>query len=139
MDPYLERRVNSKHNKIFKKLINIRKIELKVSSVKFLPFKRLKVKIKKEIVSLGKGKIDVYKHRGKLINPNEWDNIEDKNIRLIDVRNEYEIKIGSFERSENPTKNFREFPAAVKNKINKNNKLQYIVLAEYDVKKPRLI
>ncbi len=112
--------------KYLKKLINIRKIELKVNSVKFLPFKRLKVKIKKEIVSLGKGKIDVYKHRGKLINPDEWDNIvRDKNIRLIDVRNEYEIKIGSFKRSENPhTKNFREFPAAVKKlKINKKNKI----------------
>ena len=112
--------------KYLKKLINIRKLELKVNSVKFLPFKRLKVKIKKEIVSLGKGKIDVYKHRGKLINPNEWDNIvRDKNIRLIDVRNEYEIEIGSFERSENPhTTNFREFPAAVKKlKINKKDKI----------------
>ena len=101
--------------KYLKKLINIRKLELKVNSVKFLPFKRLKVKIKKEIVSLGKGKIDVYKHRGKLINPNEWDNIlRDKNIRLIDVRNEYEIEIGSCEGSENPhNTNFREFNAEV--------------------------
>ena len=112
--------------KYLKKLIIVRKIELKINYVKFLPFKRLKVKIKKEIVSLGKGKIDIYKHGGKLINPNEWDNIvKNKNIRLIDVRNEYEIKIGSFERSENPhTKNFRDFPEAVKKlKINKNNKI----------------
>ena len=92
-------------------------LNIKKSFVEFLPFNKMKIRVKKEIVSLGKNEIDIPKYTGKFISPNNWNNlIEKKNIKLIDMRNEYEVKIGHFKNSINPkTKSFRDFP----NKINK--------------------
>ncbi len=107
-------------------LLNIRKFNMKINETDFLPFNKMKVKLKKEIVSLGKGDIDVIKYKAKSVNPNDWDNlILDKNTKLIDVRNQFEIDIGKFQNSLNPkTNNFREFPDSVcKLKINKNDKI----------------
>ncbi len=94
-----------------KLLLKIKKLEIKKNEVKFLPFNKIKVKIKKEIVSLGQDNIKI-KNTGKKISPKNWDKIvNDKNISLIDTRNQFEIKIGSFKNSINPeTNNFREFP-----------------------------
>ena len=60
--------------------------------------------------------MDVPKHKGKYIKPSEWNKIlEDQNIKLIDVRNVYEVKIGSFNGRINPnTTNFRNFPSIIK-------------------------
>ena len=98
--------------KFIKKYLKIRKLSLKINEVDFIPFNRIKVRLKKEIVSLNVGKIDVSKFTGAYINPSQWNDIISKeNIRLIDVRNQYEIKIGTFEGAINPlTSNFREFP-----------------------------
>jgi UPF0176 protein len=97
--------------KFIKKYLKIRKLSLKINEVDFIPFNRIKVRLKKEIVSLNVGKIDVSKFTGTYINPSQWnDIISRENIRLIDVRNQYEIKIGTFEDAINPlTSNFREF------------------------------
>ena len=97
--------------KFIKKYLKIRKLSLKINEVDFIPFNRIKVRLKKEIVSLNVGKIDVSKFTGAYINPSQWNDIISKeNIRLIDVRNQYEIKIGTFEGAINPlTSNFREF------------------------------
>ncbi len=99
-----------------KKLIKIQKLEIKANSVKSPPFKKLKVRLKKEIVSLAKGRLNVSSQKGKRIEPSEWDKfIINKNAIVIDVRNKYEIEIGSFSNTINPeTKNFREFPSAFK-------------------------
>jgi UPF0176 protein len=105
--------------RIVKKTLKIKKLEFKINVVDKIPFNRMKIRLKNEIVSLGKGKIDVNKERGILINPKNWKKlIQDKNIKLIDTRNEYEIAIGSFKNSINPkTNSFREFP----NKFEKLN------------------
>ncbi len=112
--------------KLLKFIIKIRILEIKINKTSFIPFNRMKVRIKNEIVSLGQGPIDVKKHRGKLVNPENWNSIiRDKNTKVIDVRNEFEIGIGNFDGSINPkTKSFREFPNSIKKmKIQKNSKI----------------
>ncbi len=112
--------------KFMKSYLNIRKLDLKINQTEFIPFKKMKVRLKKEIVSLGQGKINVNKFRGKLIEPKNWDNlISDKNTKIIDVRNEFEIGIGKFIGSINPkTKSFREFPKVFKKmKTKKDDKI----------------
>ena len=111
---------------IIKKLLNIRKLEVKKNKNHFLPFNRIKVRLKKEIVSLGKGKIDVNRNTGKHIHPSNWNEmIMKKNIKLIDTRNIYEINIGKFKGSINPeTSSFREFPRKIQRMgINKKDEL----------------
>lgn len=110
--------------KFLKSYLNIRKLDIKINQTEFYPFNRMKVRLKKEIVSLGQGEIDVNKYRGRLVEPEHWDKItSDKNTTIIDVRNEFEIKIGKFVNSINPkTKNFSEFPKVFKEmKINKED------------------
>ena len=109
-----------------KKILKIRKFEIKINQVDFLPFNRMKVRIKNEIVSLGQGRIDVEKLKARSVNPDEWNKIlMDKNTYVIDVRNNFEISIGKFDKAINPdTESFRQFPAAVKKlNINKTNKI----------------
>ena len=109
-----------------KRILKIRTFVIKSSETNFLPFNRIKVRLKKEIVSLGVGAIDVEKYSGELIHPSKWDNIiKCENVELIDVRNIFEIKIGSFKNSINPkTKSFREFPEKIKRlNIKKSSKL----------------
>ena len=62
------------------------------------------------------GKIDVNKNKGDLIDPSDWNKIiMDENTRIIDVRNNFEIEIGKFYKSERPnTKSFRQFPSTLK-------------------------
>ncbi len=110
--------------KFIKKLLCIKKLELKINSTDFLPFNKIKIRLKKEIVSLGRGIVNVSYRTNKFIDPMHWDNfIKQKNIRLIDLRNTYEIDIGKFKNATNPnTKNFREFPNEFKKmKISKND------------------
>ena len=112
--------------KFIKNLLGIRKLEIKVNNSSFLPFNRMKVRLKKEIVSLGKGHLNIEKNRGKNIHPKKWNSIiQDKKTILIDVRNIFEISIGKFRNSTNPcTKSFREFPNQIKKlKIRKNSKI----------------
>ena len=98
--------------KQIKILLKNNDLNIKKNIVEFLPFNKMKVRVKKEIVSLGKNDIDVPKYTGHFIAPDKWNNlIKKKNIKLIDTRNEYEVKIGNFKNSINPeTKSFRDFP-----------------------------
>ena len=75
-------------------------------------FKRMKIKIKKEIVSMGKTEVKPAKVTGKYITPELWnDIIADPNTVLVDTRNYYEHSVGTFANSIQPnTKSFREFP-----------------------------
>ena len=93
-------------------LLKNKDFSIKKNFVKFLPFNKMKVRIKKEIVSLGKKEINVPKYTGKFISPENWNNlIKKKNVKLIDTRNEYEFNIGHFTNAINPkTKSFRDFP-----------------------------
>ena len=112
--------------KSLKKFLKIRKIDFKENESNQIPFNRMKVRLKKEIVSLGQGKINVCKLTGKYLNTEEWEDLISKNnTKIIDVRNNFEIKIGKFKNAINPkTSSFREFPVSFsKLKINKNDNI----------------
>ena len=87
-------------------------LDLKESFSKKPPFLRLKIKIKDEIVTMGKKNINPSTQSGEYVNHKRWNAlIEDKNTLLIDTRNSYEYAIGTFKNSINPkTANFKEFP-----------------------------
>ncbi|VVH60209.1 Rhodanese domain protein UPF0176 [uncultured Gammaproteobacteria bacterium] len=91
-------------------------LEIKFSYAQNLPFKRLKVKLKKEIVTLGVQHVDPLASVGTYVKPKDWNAlISDPDVLLIDTRNDYEYNIGSFQGAINPnTETFREFPAYTK-------------------------
>ena len=84
-------------------------------------FKKLKVKVKKEIVTMGITEVDPRSQKGTYIDPKDWNKfIEDENTLVIDTRNHYEVNLGTFKKSINPkTNNFREFPDWVNNNLEK--------------------
>jgi UPF0176 protein len=91
------------------------------------PFYRTKVKLKKEIVTMGIEGIDPKHIVGTYVKPKDWNAlISDPEVTLVDTRNDYEVKVGSFEGALNPnTTNFREFPQYVKDNLDpeKNKKV----------------
>jgi UPF0176 protein len=94
-------------------------LEIKFSYSEAIPFKRLKVKLKKEIVTLGVEHIDPLSSVGTYIAPQDWNSlISDPDVVLIDTRNNYEYEIGSFKGAINPnTETFREFPTYTKDNL----------------------
>jgi UPF0176 protein len=80
------------------------------------PFYRMKVKLKKEIVTLGVPGVSPTKVVGTYVKPQDWNAIiSDPDVILIDTRNDYEYAIGSFKNAVNPkTNTFREFPDYIK-------------------------
>ncbi|MBN4075220.1 MAG: hypothetical protein COA71_02635 [SAR86 cluster bacterium] len=86
------------------------------------PFYRSKVKLKKEIVTMGVEGIDPNQKVGTHIPPQEWNAlIADPDVLLIDTRNDYEVEIGSFKNAINPnTTSFREFPTYVEKNLDPN-------------------
>ncbi|MDP3705927.1 MAG: rhodanese-related sulfurtransferase [Legionellaceae bacterium] len=80
-----------------------------------IPFNRTKVKLKKEIVTLGVEGIDPKKIVGTYVKPQDWNQlISADDVMVIDTRNDYEVQIGTFKRAINPkTTTFREFPQYV--------------------------
>ncbi|WP_151702454.1 rhodanese-related sulfurtransferase [Nitrincola alkalilacustris] len=95
-------------------------IDYKESLVDAQPFYRSKVKLKKEIVTMGVEGIDPKQVVGTYVEPKEWNSlISDPEVLLIDTRNSYEVKIGTFKGAVNPeTSSFREFPDYVRNTLN---------------------
>jgi len=91
-------------------------IDHKESFTDSLPFNRTKVKLKKEIVTMGVEGIDPKRVVGTYVNPADWNNlISDPDVILVDTRNDYEFKVGTFKNAINPnTESFREFPRYVK-------------------------
>lgn len=92
-----------------------------------MPFYRTKVKLKKEIVTMGVEGVDPRKVVGTYVKPKDWNAlISDPDVVLIDTRNDYEFQIGTFENAVNPkTDTFREFPQYVKENLDpeKNKKV----------------
>lgn len=80
------------------------------------PFNRTKVKLKREIVTMGVEGIDPKQIVGTYVKPQDWNAlISDPEVVLIDTRNAYEVAIGTFRNAVNPnTETFREFPDYVK-------------------------
>jgi len=83
------------------------------------PFQRTKVKLKKEIVTMGVEGIDPTLTVGTYVKPKDWNAlISDPEVLLIDTRNDYEIEIGTFQNAVDPkTTTFREFPDYVKENL----------------------
>jgi UPF0176 protein len=94
-------------------------LEAKESYVDENPFYRTKVKLKKEIVTMGVEEIDPRHIVGTYVEPADWNElISDPEVLLLDTRNKYEVEIGTFENAKNPeTESFREFPEYVKNNL----------------------
>jgi len=76
------------------------------------PFHRLKVKLKKEIVTIGIDSVNPNKVVGHYVKPKDWNNvISDPEVLVLDTRNDYEVAIGTFKGAVDPkTDSFREFP-----------------------------
>ena len=94
-------------------------IVVKESFTDEIPFLRSKVKLKKEIVTMGVEGIDPLQVVGTYVKPKDWnDLISQDDVILIDTRNDYEFGIGTFAGAVNPkTETFREFPAYVKENL----------------------
>ena len=99
-------------------------LELKYSTADLRPFRRLKVRIKKEIVTLKQPHVDPTKQKGIYLTPREWHEmlINNPDMPVIDTRNDYETAIGTFKNSLDPnTKEFHEFPEFVQKNLKPEN------------------
>lgn len=87
-------------------------LDVKFSWADAMPFGRMKVRLKKEIVTLGVDGIDAARDAGAYVEPEDWNAlISDPDVIVIDTRNDYEVGIGSFAGAIDPeTRSFREFP-----------------------------
>lgn len=90
-------------------------LDYKESYTNEMPFKRTKVKLKREIVTMGVEGIDPKQVVGTYVAPEEWNAlISDPEVILVDTRNDYEVEVGTFKNAVNPsTTTFREFPEYV--------------------------
>ena len=88
-------------------------LDVKMSRAKAMPFHRLKVRIKPEIVTMGQPDIDPLTGAGHYVAAEDWNAlIADPGTIVIDTRNDYEVAVGSFVGAVDPkTKTFRDFPA----------------------------
>lgn len=87
-------------------------LDVKFSSAATMPFYRMKVRVKREIVTMGQPDIDPRASVGTYVEAQNWNElISDPDTILIDTRNEYEVAVGTFDGAINPsTASFREFP-----------------------------
>ena len=99
-----------RNNEIFKGRLS--DLVHKESYTEKMPFYRMKVKLKKEIVTLGVPGVDPNTMAGTYIKPEDWNAlISDPDVILIDTRNDYEVSVGTFKGAVNPkTTTFRELP-----------------------------
>ena len=98
----------------------LKDLRTKESYDESMPFYRTRVKLKKEIVTMGVQDIDPNYIVGTYVKPENWNAlISDPDVTLIDTRNEYEVAIGTFKNAVNPsTETFRQFPDYVKQNLN---------------------
>lgn len=87
-------------------------LDVKLSSASTMPFHRMKVRVKREIVTMGVSDIDPRASVGTYVEPEEWNAlISDPDTIVIDTRNDYEVTAGTFEGAIDPkTASFRDFP-----------------------------
>lgn len=108
-------------------LTGLRDLELKFSSAAEMPFLRMKVKLKREIVTIGDDSVDPLRAVGTYVAAKDWNAlIADPDVILIDVRNHYECRIGTFNGAIDPeTTSFRAFPDYVRQNLSaaKNRKI----------------
>ncbi len=87
-------------------------LEHKESGAYEMPFLRMKVRLKREIVTLGVPGVDPARMAGTYVTPQEWNRLlDDPDVVFVDVRNDYEVELGTFKGALNPrTKSFSELP-----------------------------
>jgi UPF0176 protein len=87
-------------------------LDVKLSNAVTMPFHRMKVRLKREIVTMGQPDIDPRASVGTYVDPRDWNAlITDLDTIVIDTRNDYEVAIGSFDGAIDPNiKTFRDFP-----------------------------
>lgn len=87
-------------------------LDHKQSTASKQPFARMKVRLKKEIVTMGQPDVDPCARVGHYVDPADWDDlIRSPDVAVIDTRNDYEVAIGTFKGAVDPkTASFREFP-----------------------------
>ena len=91
-------------------------LEHKESGATKRPFYRMKVRLKREIVTLGVPSVDPTRMAGTYVKPEDWNRlIDDPDVVVVDVRNDYEVALGTFAGAINPeTRSFRELPQWVR-------------------------
>ena len=101
--------------------LGLNNLEYKESFADDHPFFRMKVRLKREIVTLGQPDINPNEKVGTYVDPKDWnDLISNPDVVLIDTRNDYEVKIGTFKGAIDPkTQSFTEFPDYVKQHLDK--------------------
>jgi len=95
-------------------------LDVKYSWCHKLPFYRMRITIKEEIVTMGVFNLSPSNiSHTKKVTSSDWNKLlRDENTIVIDTRNDYEVKIGTFQNAMNPnTKSFREFPSFVENNL----------------------
>ncbi|CAN0601437.1 unnamed protein product, partial [Ectocarpus sp. 12 AP-2014] len=87
-------------------------LEWKESTASDKPFKRMKVRLKREIVTMGQPDVDPTCAVGRYVEPEDWnDFVSQPDVAVIDTRNSYEVAIGTFEGAVDPgTRTFGQFP-----------------------------
>ena len=110
-------------------------LEHKEAHAAQMPFYRMKVRLKKEIVTLGVPDVHPALMAGQYVKPQDWDELlADPALVLVDTRNDYEVAIGTFQGAINPaTHSFSELPAWVEKEMAEGG-----ALAPVDGKKPRV-
>ncbi|MEW9305227.1 oxygen-dependent tRNA uridine(34) hydroxylase TrhO [Labrys neptuniae] len=95
------------------------RIEHKTSFAEEMPFLRMKVRLKEEIVTIGDKSIDPLERVGTHVEPKDWNAlISDPDVLVIDTRNDFEVRIGSFKGALDPkTESFGDFPAYVRDNL----------------------
>ncbi|QDH34504.1 rhodanese-related sulfurtransferase [Porphyrobacter sp. YT40] len=88
-------------------------LDVKFSAAPAMPFHRMKVRVKREIVTMGEPDIDPTLAVGHYVHPQDWNTlIADPDTLVIDTRNDYEVAVGTFAGAVDPqTPTFRDFPA----------------------------
>lgn len=99
-------------------------LEHKESFANTMPFYRMKVRLKREIVTLGVPQANPNKMAGTYVKAEDWNAlINDPDVVMIDTRNDYEVAIGTFKGALNPNiKSFRELPDWIRNEASLNSK-----------------
>lgn len=104
---------------IIQAIPEIGEVPYQLSYAETVPFKRFFVKLKPEIVAMGKPEVNPAQRTGTYVRPEDWNKlISDPDVIVIDTRNDYEVDLGTFQNAINPhTAVFREFPEYVQNTL----------------------
>nr|MBV6629461.1 rhodanese-related sulfurtransferase [Oceanococcus sp. HetDA_MAG_MS8] len=99
--------------------LGLNQISVKWSTAESMPFLRMKVRLKNEIVTMGVPGTDPLALNGRRVRGPEWNALlDDPEVLVIDTRNDYEIDVGTFPGAISPhTEHFREFPSFVKDHL----------------------